>query len=84
MGWDQWQGDAFSSNWPASWPMFRASGWWRSGSQNGREGVSPEIRRQLRVASVLSGSIRGKAGGMRVTIQLANSASGYMLWSRTF
>ncbi len=42
------------------------------------------IARELRVASVLEGSVRAAADKVRITIQLVDGITGYRVWSRTF
>jgi serine/threonine-protein kinase len=42
------------------------------------------IRRELRVATVLTGSVRIAGGGLRVRAQLIDTQSGVYLWSETY
>ncbi len=43
-----------------------------------------EIGRQLSVATVLVGSVRGSGGRLRVTAQLVDTSNGRYLWSETY
>ena len=43
-----------------------------------------EVRRQLRVANVLTGSVRIAGSSLRVRVQLIDTATGVYLWSETF
>lgn len=43
-----------------------------------------EIGRKLGVRAVLEGSVRKSNDRLRITVQLANVADGYQLWSRSF
>lgn len=45
---------------------------------------SIEVRRRLRVANYLEGSVRLDGENLRVTVQLINSANGFHRFSRTF
>jgi TolB-like protein len=44
----------------------------------------PQIARELGVAYVLEGSVRGDASRVRVTAQLIRAADGFHLWSQNF
>jgi TolB-like protein/tetratricopeptide (TPR) repeat protein len=44
----------------------------------------PEVRRQLQVANVLTGSVRISGTSLRVRAQLIDTATGVYLWSETF
>ena len=44
----------------------------------------PQIARELGVAYVLEGSVRGDASRMRVTAQLIRAADGFHVWSQNF
>jgi TolB-like protein/Tfp pilus assembly protein PilF len=58
---------------------------WESASKfRGREQDLPSIRSQLQVDAVLRGSVRRKAGRVRVTAQLIDTATGAYLWSEAF
>jgi len=58
---------------------------WDSASQlRGRERDLSGIRQQLRVDTVLRGSVRRTAERVRVTAQLIDSESGDYLWSETY
>jgi len=51
------------------------------------KGTSPdllEVRRRLRVASVLEGSVRKAGDRLRITAQLIDASSGYHLWSERY
>jgi serine/threonine protein kinase/Flp pilus assembly protein TadD len=50
----------------------------------GKSGDIGEIGRQLKVATVLEGSVRKAGNKLRVTAQLVNSADGYHLWSERY
>ena len=39
---------------------------------------------RLGVATVLEGSVRKSGGKIRITVQLANAADGYQLWSKSY
>jgi TolB-like protein len=43
-----------------------------------------EIARELRVATILEGSVRSAGEHIRVTAQLIDAATGYHLWSQSF
>ena len=43
-----------------------------------------EIARQLRVRTILEGSIRTEGDRIRISAQLIDSVNGYQLWSQTF
>jgi adenylate cyclase len=43
-----------------------------------------EIGRRLRVGAVLEGSVRRAGDRLRITVQLANVASGYQIWSARY
>ena len=43
-----------------------------------------EVGRRLGVAKVLEGSVRKMGGKIRITVQLANAADGYQLWSESY
>ena len=51
--------------------------------RNGRSDVR-EVGRRLGVAKVLEGSVRKMGGKIRITVQLANVADGYQLWSQSY
>ncbi len=58
---------------------------WNSSSQ--LKGMTPDpysVGQQLKVGSVLTGSIRGANDKLRITAQLVNTADGHYLWSETF
>jgi TolB-like protein/DNA-binding SARP family transcriptional activator len=51
------------------------------------KGGSPDVRevgRRLGVATVLEGSVRKSGDKLRITVQLANAADGYQLWSESY
>ncbi len=50
----------------------------------GKHADIQEIGRQLRVQTVLEGSVRKSGDNLRITAQLINTADGYHLWSTQF
>ncbi len=51
------------------------------------KGRTPDVHdvgTQLRVATVLDGSVRADDGTLRITARLSNARDGYQLWSRTY
>jgi len=65
-------------------PSLRVVAWDSTSKLRGREADLAGIRRQLRVGSVLRGSVRRTVERVRVTAQLIDSASGDYLWSETY
>ncbi len=65
-------------------PSLRVVAWSSASKLRGREADLAGIRRQLRVGSVLRGSVRRTPERVRVTVQLIDSASGDYLWSETY
>ncbi len=65
-------------------PSMRVVAWSSTSKLRGREADLTGIRRQLRVGSVLRGSVRRTLSRVRVTVQLIDSASGDYLWSETY
>ena len=65
-------------------PSLRVVAWSSTSKLRGREADLAGIRRQLRVGSVLRGSVRRTLERVRVTVQLIDSASGDYLWSETY
>jgi TolB-like protein/tetratricopeptide (TPR) repeat protein len=65
-------------------PSLRVVAWSSTSKLRGREADLAGIRRQLRVGSVLRGSVRRTPQRVRVTVQLIDSASGDYLWSETY
>lgn len=65
-------------------PSMRVVAWSSTSKLRGREADLAGIRRQLRVGSVLRGSVRRTLSRVRVTVQLIDSASGDYLWSETY
>jgi TolB-like protein len=65
-------------------PTLRVVAWSSTSKLRGREADLAGIRRQLRVGSVLRGSVRRTPERVRVTVQLIDSASGDYLWSETY
>lgn len=53
-------------------------------SFKGKNQPIPEIGRQLKVETVLEGSVRKSGQRLRITAQLINVADGYHLWSDTY
>jgi TolB-like protein/Flp pilus assembly protein TadD len=43
-----------------------------------------EAGRQLRVRNLLEGSVRKNEGRLRISVQLAETATGYQVWSQTY
>ncbi|MBS1984814.1 MAG: tetratricopeptide repeat protein [Bdellovibrionales bacterium] len=46
--------------------------------------VPADLRRQFRIGTVLSGSIDGAAGRLRIGVQLVDARTGYLMWSHTY
>jgi TolB-like protein/Flp pilus assembly protein TadD len=65
-------------------PSLRVVAWSSTSKLRGRDADLAGIRRQLRVGSVLRGSVRRTPERVRVTVQLIDSASGDYLWSETY
>lgn len=65
-------------------PHFRVVAWETSSQLRGREQDLSGIRRQLKVGSILRGSIRRAKDRVRVTSQLIDAESGAYLWSEAF
>jgi TolB-like protein len=65
-------------------PSLRVVAWSSTSKLRGREADLAGIRRQLRVGSVLRGSVRRTPERVRVTVQLIDSASGDYLWAETY
>jgi len=65
-------------------PSLRVVAWSSASKLRGREADLAGIRRQLRVGTVLRGSVRRTPERVRVTVQLIDSASGDYLWSETY
>jgi len=65
-------------------PSLRVVAWNSASKLRGREADLAGIRRQLRVGTVLRGSVRRTPDRVRVTAQLIDSASGDYLWSETY
>ncbi len=58
---------------------------WRSASRlRGKTHDIPEIADQLKVGTVLAGSVRKAAERIRVTVQLLRTSDGSYLWSETY
>jgi TolB-like protein/Flp pilus assembly protein TadD len=58
---------------------------WNSSSQ--LKGKTPDpysVGQQLKVGSVLTGSVRGASVHLRITAQLVDTSNGYYLWSETY
>ena len=53
-------------------------------SFKGRPATVADIARQLNVGTVLEGSVRRDGARLRVTAQLIDAATGFVLWSRSF
>jgi serine/threonine-protein kinase len=65
-------------------PDLRVVAWTTAAQLRGREQDVAGLRRQLRVGTVLRGSVRRTQDRVRVTAQLIDSASGAYLWSETY
>jgi serine/threonine protein kinase/tetratricopeptide (TPR) repeat protein len=81
-----WQADALSDDLTAEFadvPGLRVLAQSTTRQWTGK--AIADIRGQLKVANVLSGSVRGETRNrVRVAVQLADSGSGYLLWSRNY
>jgi serine/threonine-protein kinase len=62
----------------------RVVAWTTAARMRGGENDLREIRRQLQVAYILTGSVRIAAGSLRVRSQLIETETGVYLWSETF
>jgi len=62
----------------------RVVAWNSAARMRGVEQDVREVRRQLHVANVLTGSVRIAGQSLRVRVQLIDTASGVYLWSETF
>jgi TolB-like protein/Tfp pilus assembly protein PilF len=65
-------------------PRLRVVAWSSMSQLRGREQDLAGIRQQLRVATVLRGSVRRTPGRVRVTAQLIDAQSGAYLWSEAY
>ncbi len=65
-------------------PNLRVVAWATASQLRGRERDLAGIRQQLRVGTMLRGSVRRTEGRVRVTAQLIDSESGDYLWSETY
>src|SRR5215471_1662998 len=65
-------------------PHFRVVAWATSSQLRGREQDLAGIRQQLKIGSILRGSVRRMEGRVRVTAQLIDAESGAYLWSEAF
>ena len=65
-------------------PNLRVVAWDTASQLRGRERDLAGIRQQLRVSTILRGSVRRTADRVRVTAQLIDSGSGDYLWSETY
>jgi TolB-like protein len=65
-------------------PNLRVVAWTPASQLRGRERDLVGIRQQLRVGTILRGSVRRTPDRVRVTAQLIDSASGDYLWSETY
>lgn len=65
-------------------PNLRVVAWATASQLRGRERDLAGIRQQLRVETMLRGSVRRTEGRVRVTAQLIDSESGDYLWSETY
>jgi TolB-like protein/tetratricopeptide (TPR) repeat protein len=62
----------------------RVAGRTSSFSFKGKQTTFAEIGQQLRVSSVLEGSVRTAGKRVRISVQLVNVSDGYHLWSQTY
>lgn len=62
----------------------RVVAWNSAARMRGTEEDVREVRRQLHVANVLTGSVRIAGQSLRVRVQLIDTATGVYLWSETF
>jgi TolB-like protein/Tfp pilus assembly protein PilF len=65
-------------------PRLRVVAWSSMSQLRGREQDLAGIRQQLKVATVLRGSVRRTLGRVRVTAQLIDAESGAYLWSEAY
>jgi serine/threonine-protein kinase len=65
-------------------PGFRVVAWDTMSRLRGREQDPEGIRRELKVGSILRGSVRRTNGRVRVTAQLVDAHSGAYLWSEAY
>src|SRR6266481_6522501 len=65
-------------------PALRVVAWTSAAQLRGREQDLAGIRQELRVATVLCGSVRRTQDRVRVTAQLIDSESGAYLWSEAY
>ncbi len=65
-------------------PRLRVVAWSSMSQLRGREQDLAGIRRELKVATVLRGSVRRTATRVRVTAQLIDTESGNYLWSEAY
>jgi TolB-like protein/Flp pilus assembly protein TadD len=65
-------------------PDFRVVAWETMSRLRGREQDPEGIRRELKVRSILRGSVRRTNGRVRVTAQLVDGESGAYLWSEAY
>jgi serine/threonine-protein kinase len=62
----------------------RVVAWQSAARMKGREQDLDAIREQLRVETILRGSIRCSGDRLRITAQLIDAANGYYLWSEAW
>jgi TolB-like protein/tetratricopeptide (TPR) repeat protein len=65
-------------------PRLRVVAWTSMSQLRGREQDPAGIRQELKVATVLRGSVRKTATRVRVTAQLIDTATGNYLWSEAY
>jgi TolB-like protein/Tfp pilus assembly protein PilF len=65
-------------------PRLRVVAWSSMSQMRGREQDLAGIRQELKVATVLRGSVRKTPGRVRVTAQLIDTESGNYLWSEAY
>ncbi len=62
----------------------RVAGRTSSFAFKGKDAKLADIGRELRVATVLEGSVRRSGNRLRVSAQLVNAADGYQIWAETY
>lgn len=65
-------------------PNFRVVAWNSASKMRGREQDLAGIRQELKVETVLRGSVRRTEGHVRVSAQLIDAGTGVYLWSETY
>ena len=65
-------------------PHFRVVAWETASRLRGREQDLTGLRQQLKIGSILRGSVRRTNGRIRITAQLIDAESGAYLWSEAY